>query len=224
MKTLSELFKEFQGKTPLQRDEHLKKLAGVEIHIEGELDDIARDRISLSHFEPEVPRIMSIRVHHEGEQLRKQLLEYSYGDRVRLTARLIGVMFLSDSYAYTFDLVSIVRLNTREAREKEKREAQEKEKREAEEKNKRICFVATAAYGAPNPTVFLLQEYRDRILNKAIVGRAAVRFYYLMSPPLARFIEVSYRRRFIARVLLGPVVFVARRQLESSRKRERPWA
>jgi hypothetical protein len=76
------------------------------------------------------------------------------------------------------------------------------------------CFVATAAYGSPSSTVFLLQEYRDRILNKAIVGRAAVRFYYLVSPPLARFIEASNRRRLIARMFLGPFVFLARQKLE----------
>lgn len=87
--------------------------------------------------------------------------------------------------------------------------------------NKTGCFVATAAYGSPNPTVSLLQEYRDSVLSKSSVGRAVVRLYYQISPSLARFIEASHRRRFIARVFLSPVVFVVRRQLEPSRKCER---
>lgn len=212
MKTFNELIKEFHG-TPLQRDERRKKLVGVEIQIVGELYKIAPDYIYLHNFEPEVhSRIVLVDVHHEGEQLRKQLLEYSHSDRVRLTARFTDVHFGEDSDSYKFDLISIVKLNPREA--------QEKRNKIREEKNESNCFVATAAYGVLNPSVFLLQEYRDRILNKAIVGRAAVRFYYLVSPPLARFIETSSRRRFIARVLLRPVVFVARRQLESARKRE----
>ena len=99
-----------------------------------------------------------------------------------------------------------------------------KEKREAEEKNTSSCFVATAAYGSPNPAVLILLEYRDRILTKAVIGRAAVRFYYAISPPLARLIATSYRRRLIARLFLRPVVSVARRQLEAFRKSERPPA
>jgi hypothetical protein len=80
------------------------------------------------------------------------------------------------------------------------------------------CFVATAAYGSPSPTVFLLQKYRDCVMEKATLGRAAVRLYYKLSPPLARFIQESPRRRRIARVLLRPVSFLARVHLESSRK------
>jgi hypothetical protein len=84
------------------------------------------------------------------------------------------------------------------------------------------CFVATAAYTSPHPTVFLLQKYRDRILKRARIGRAVVRLYNQFSPPLARFIEASPSRRFIARGFLRPVVFLACLHLKMSQKLERP--
>ncbi len=78
------------------------------------------------------------------------------------------------------------------------------------------CFVATAAYGARHLDVILLQQYRDQILNKSLVGRSAVQFYHGASPLLARWIEASNRRRALARALLRPLVFLARQHLERS--------
>jgi hypothetical protein len=84
------------------------------------------------------------------------------------------------------------------------------------------CFVATAAYTSPHPTVIFLQKYRDRILKKARIGRTVVSLYNKFSPPLARFIESSPSRRFIARGFLRPVVFLARLHLKMSQEPERP--
>lgn len=78
------------------------------------------------------------------------------------------------------------------------------------------CFVVTAAYGARDLNVVLLQAYRDRILNESVLGRSAMRFYYLTSPSLARFIEASDRRRSLVRAFLCPLVLLARKQLERS--------
>lgn len=80
------------------------------------------------------------------------------------------------------------------------------------------CFVATAAYTSQHPTVFLLQTYRDDILKRARIGRAVVRLYNRFSPPLARLIEASRSRRFIARGFLKPVVLLARLHLRISQK------
>jgi hypothetical protein len=192
------------GKTHLQQAE----LAGAEVELVGQLTQITTDYLACVQTESPGPLML---VRHEGELLKRQLLEYSVGDGVRMITRFTSMT--SDPDCYHFNLVSIVRLYTREAKDKEKLEA--------EEKNTSSCFVATATYGSLNPAVLILLEYRDLILTKAVIGRAAVRLYYAMSPPLARFIATSYRRRLIARLFLGPAVFVARRQLEAHRKRER---
>jgi hypothetical protein len=119
LKTLSQLFKEFEGKTDLQRDEHVKKLTGTEVQIVGELSVIASDHISCGRLEPEVSYGNSIHIEHHGEQLRKQLLEYSSSDGVSMSTRFTGARFGVTDY-YTFTLVSIVRLYTREMKEREK--------------------------------------------------------------------------------------------------------
>jgi hypothetical protein len=54
-----------------------------------------------------------------------------------------------------------------------------------EEKSGR-CFVATATYGDFNhPSVIQFRHYRDDVLNKSIIGRGFISFYYLVSPYLA---------------------------------------
>lgn len=199
MKTLDELVKQMAGKTSLQQAE----LKGTEVQLIGALHHINPDFLVCVQIESPGPMCL---VSHKGESLRKQLLEYSHGDGARLITRFTG---MSDD-TYHFDLVSIVKLYTREAKEKQKEE----------EKNSSACFVATAAYGSPSSAVLILQDYRDRILSKSNSGRAAVRYYYAMSPRLARFIAISDRRRLIARLFLGPVIFFARQQLEALRKRK----
>ena len=70
-----------------------------------------------------------------------------------------------------------------------------------------FCFVATAAFGDyDHPMVRILRAFRDRVLQPEAIGRAFVRAYYASSPPLARFIAAGSARRFVARVLLWPLV------------------
>lgn len=49
------------------------------------------------------------------------------------------------------------------------------------------CFVATACFGSPHQkTVVTLRQFREVILKKHTFGRALVKNYYRISPPLAK--------------------------------------
>jgi len=69
------------------------------------------------------------------------------------------------------------------------------------------CFIATAAYGSPlAPQVRLLREVRDQYLLPYRPGRAAVRAYYALSPPLADAVRRSAPLRVAVRVALTPLL------------------
>jgi tetratricopeptide (TPR) repeat protein len=70
------------------------------------------------------------------------------------------------------------------------------------------CFVATACFGDYNaPEVFVLRQYRDNTLLPTYWGRFFVKFYYFVSPPIARQIEKSEKvKLFIRRHLLNPII------------------
>lgn len=70
-----------------------------------------------------------------------------------------------------------------------------------------ICFVATAAFGTPMaPEIMVLRRWRDETLMRNGLGRAFVRTYYRLSPPLARFIARNERVGSVTRALLRPLV------------------
>jgi len=70
-----------------------------------------------------------------------------------------------------------------------------------------FCFIATAAWGTPMaPQVVTLRRFRDNVLLTNAPGRAFVRAYYKLSPPLARVIARHGALRWAARVALAPVV------------------
>lgn len=60
--------------------------------------------------------------------------------------------------------------------------------------NKGRCFIATAAFESPyaNEVIFL-KGWRDNVLLKSKSGRVFVNVYYLLSPPIAAFLD-SYPR------------------------------
>lgn len=74
------------------------------------------------------------------------------------------------------------------------------------------CFIATAAYGTPfAQEIDALRDWRDYTLQKSILGRTFVKTYYAISPPIANFIRNKPKLRRVVRVMLRPVVALAKK-------------
>lgn len=79
------------------------------------------------------------------------------------------------------------------------------------------CFIATTAYGTVMATELdTLREFRDNKLNRNVLGRQLVEFYYSISPPLADIIARSEGMRALVRLNLNPII----RALKSKRNRK----
>lgn len=69
------------------------------------------------------------------------------------------------------------------------------------------CFIATAVYGDSSaPEVRTLRDFRDNKLLPTIAGKAFVRTYYLLSPPIATWLENKPRISATIRFLLDIIV------------------
>ncbi len=77
------------------------------------------------------------------------------------------------------------------------------------------CFIATACYGSyQSPEVLLLRKFRDNILYRSYWGRAFIRVYYFVSPPLAVAIANNEIARMLTRkIFIGPLVSFVRRNV-----------
>ncbi|WP_299163543.1 CFI-box-CTERM domain-containing protein [Accumulibacter sp.] len=76
------------------------------------------------------------------------------------------------------------------------------------------CFIATACYGSDAAReVVLLRRFRDERLSKNVMGRKLVSVYYLFSPRLARLIAMHPRLRKAGRVVIGPILGIARKSI-----------
>ena len=73
----------------------------------------------------------------------------------------------------------------------------------------KLCFVATASYGADSGEVGMLCEFRDKVLLTNPLGQAFVKAYYTVSPPLADFIAEHEGLRATVRVMLKPLIIIA---------------
>ncbi|MEE9913560.1 MAG: C39 family peptidase [Deltaproteobacteria bacterium] len=72
------------------------------------------------------------------------------------------------------------------------------------------CFIATAAFGTPmEKHVSILRAFRDRVLLNTSAGKAFVKFYYEVSPPIAGRIAQNEGLRLMTRVSLMPLVGMA---------------
>ncbi len=74
------------------------------------------------------------------------------------------------------------------------------------------CFIATACYGSPDTAqVIYLRAFRDHVLLRHAAGRAFVRFYYAVSPPIADALRPRPLARALVRGgLLAPTIAVVR--------------
>lgn len=89
-----------------------------------------------------------------------------------------------------------------------------KEIEKTKEQKKGGCFIATAVYGSyDSPEVKALRFFRDTVLLTNSLGRQFVRAYYIISPPIARFLQ-RHRllRRFTQLVLIQPIARIVERR------------
>lgn len=72
------------------------------------------------------------------------------------------------------------------------------------------CFIATAAFsGQRTETVQVLCVFRDQFLRKSEVGRVCIRWYYLISPAIARRIDqMPASKPFLRFILKGVALFL----------------
>lgn len=81
------------------------------------------------------------------------------------------------------------------------------------------CFIATAAYGSIlDKHVVVLRQFRDTYLKTSAMGDRLVNLYYHHSPGLAERIKDHPVLRFIARLLLIPLVLFSYFMLQTSLK------
>ena len=75
------------------------------------------------------------------------------------------------------------------------------------------CFIATAAFGSPMAIeVDVLRVWRDKSLLRSPWGKKFVAVYYVISPPIAKFIATRSMHRRVTRWLLRPLVRVVVRK------------
>ncbi len=74
---------------------------------------------------------------------------------------------------------------------------------EAEQEVDVRCFIATASFGTPEaPQIKRLSYFRDKYLMQTEAGRALIRLYYKISPPLAKSIQKSESLKRIVRSII----------------------
>lgn len=72
------------------------------------------------------------------------------------------------------------------------------------------CFIATAAFGSyESRWVWVLRDFRDRVLVDYEQGRSFVQWYYAHSPRAAAFIAARRWARVVTRIALVPIIAAA---------------
>jgi len=80
---------------------------------------------------------------------------------------------------------------------------------------KDACFIATACYGtSETKEVETLRQFRDQYLLTNPLGKAFLKSYYTLSPPLAEFISKHPLLKKIGRITLKPLVWGSRKFIQ----------
>lgn len=74
------------------------------------------------------------------------------------------------------------------------------------------CYIATMAYGDyDHPQVMELRKFRDEFLNKSVLGRSFIRFYYKHSPLLVQRLKDKTKTNDIIRTLLDQFIKIIKK-------------
>lgn len=67
----------------------------------------------------------------------------------------------------------------------------------------RGCYIATAIYGSYEaPEVLVLRKFRDEVLQNSLLGKAFINTYYLLSPPVAKWLKGTNKiNAFVKKIL-----------------------
>jgi len=87
-------------------------------------------------------------------------------------------------------------------------------KQKVEQKSS-ACFIATAVYGSPFvKEVIILQNFRDKVLVRTLLGRLFITAYYRLSPPFARLISQSeILKKMVKATIISPLVRLVKNNL-----------
>ena len=78
------------------------------------------------------------------------------------------------------------------------------------------CFIATAAFGSPyHERINVLRCWRDVRLRQSRLTAPFVRWYYAISPPIARWVAKSKTLKFIIRAILKPMIWLISIQVKN---------
>ena len=81
------------------------------------------------------------------------------------------------------------------------------------------CFIATAVYGSPMASeVILLRTFRDEYLVTTIFGKAFIRLYYILSPPVAEIISNINSFKVIFKMILKPIIWSVKNHYQKRAK------
>ena len=74
------------------------------------------------------------------------------------------------------------------------------------------CFIATAVYGTLFASeINILRRWRDKSLLQKKGGKLFVKIYYRVSPPIAKYISKSEKRRWMTRLILKPIIKILKK-------------